>query len=341
MVVLKLKNSSFESGKIAVKRGKLLSKSDLNKLSSFSFDEILKFLEEHGFRKSIDSSYLNYEGFYLIERVLNSYLSDIYSSVFSVSSKDNKKFLELYYLKYQIHNLISLIRCYESEETDLEPFLIGDKRKKEKFLKASKMPNIEDGIVYIVKKIGFDANKSLEVYKNGLYFLEDFLYREYYNKLLSVKFDSNLPEAKKIILFNRELVDLINARSFIKLVLNSDSQVEFRDIYIQGGSLGFNYFDQMKSLSAREVMDKFKSTFKNFEDCKDNDFKCAVSLDKLIEDLKKSKAEIFKNSKFGTLFYVLRYLSEVEGQVSKIRTLLKAKYLKLTSEEVKELVQNG
>ena len=134
--IVRLKNNSYHSAKISVLRGHLYGQEQLENFAQMSFDEILKFMEENNFKEEIDKSYFKYEGFYLIEKILNNYLSNIYKKVFLSATKENRKLFDAYYLKYQIHNLMVLVRCKIANEKEIEAYLIGDARKISKFLKA-------------------------------------------------------------------------------------------------------------------------------------------------------------------------------------------------------------
>ena len=330
MAVLRLKRGAYESARIAVKRGSLYGSKKIKDLSSLSFDEILKFMEEHGFKESIDSSYLKFEGFYLIERILNSHLSKVYGNVIAGASKGTRSFLEVYYLKYQIHNIMAVMRCKLSEEEEVEPFLIGDERRKSKYLKAFGMP-IEDSLVYMVKKIGFDSSDALEMYQKGMFELENYLYSQYYKELSSNKYVYNGVDEKKFISFIRTYVDFINARSFVKLKVE-DVNLEFSEIFISGGTFQASFFDELKSLDVKEILDKLSHVLKGVN--KDD----ISSLDKKLNEHKASGKEILRETRFGSPFYALKFLFEVESEISSLRTLLKAKHLNVSEQDITSML---
>ncbi len=334
--IANLKKGSFESAKISVKKGKLYSEETIKSFVNQSFDEILKYMEEHGFKKSIDSSYLQFEGFYLIERVLNMHTSRIYKHVFSSASKQNKNLLEVYYLKYQIHNLMVLVRCYLSKEKDIEPFLIGDERRKEKYVKAFEMPKLEDAITYISKKLRLDESEVLKAYENGVYELENYLYKQYYEKLKSYRFKYNSVDESKFFKFIRTYIDLINARTFMKLKSEELKSLNFNEMYIEGGELNLKFFNDISNLDVEKSLDKFNKHFGHLESCKD--LSCIASLDKRVNEHKASAKEVFKIASFGSPFFSLKYLLEVERQMAKLRVLLKAKYLKVEDKEIEGLL---
>lgn len=336
--IIKLKKDAFHGGKIAVKFSRLYKKDIFDKLLDLGFDEILKYLQEHDFRSAVDNSYLQTKGFYLIEKVLNMHVSRIYKEVMISARGYNKLLLESYYLKYQIHNLMALIRCRISKEGDLEPFLIGDERKKEKFIKAFEMPNLDDAIIYISKKISLDPELVLSEYKKGEYHLENYLYKEYYFRLSNFKFSYNNLDEKKFFSFIKTYIDLLNARSFLRLKVENIDVLNFDDIFMEGGRVGQDYFKSLESLSFGEILNKFNSLFGGIDCSNSNDNLCLVSLDKRINEHKRETYELFKVINFASPFYPLKYLFRVEGEMSKLRILLKAKYMGVEKEEIKKLL---
>lgn len=335
MKLINLDRSAYSSAKISVNRGKLYGEEKIKELSKLEFDEILRYLEEHGFRSSVDKAYLQYEGFYLVERVLNDYLSKIYGSVFSGATKKNRTLLEAFYLKYQVHNMLAVVRCKLANEKDFESYLIGEDRRKEKYIKAFEMPNVEDALVYMSKKLGFEETEVLDAYKQGVYELENYLYKEYYMKLSSYEFKYNGIDEKAFINFIRDYVDLLNARSFLRLKAE-DISLEYSQIYLEGGRLNLNDFNKLSDKKLEECLDFFKNIFGDLSLSLDT--LSVDSIDKRISMHKKKAENIFQKAKFGSPFFSLRFLFNVEREMNLLRILLKAKYLKLTEDEVKELL---
>lgn len=329
---INLQKSTYQAAKVAVKKGNLFGSEKIKELSTLSFEEILKFLEENGFKDSIDKNYLEFEGFYLIEKIINNHLSKIYSSIFRSSSVQNKKLLELYYLKYQIHNILAVLRCKKAEESDISPYLLGDSHRQEKYFKAFEMP-VEDALVYMLKKIGFDSAKGLEKYIQGdLFELENFLYSSYYSQLNNTSFYYNKKDEMNFFKFIRKYIDLINIRTFTKLKVESNQNLSFEELFIKGGFLKLDYFSNLIEKEVSEALKEFSKQYTKIE------VNNPTSIDNQINILKNSSQKIFNNVAFGSPFYTLKFLFQAEQEMSQLRTLLKAKYLKLSSEEINELL---
>lgn len=334
--VVNLKKGTYQSAKISVKKSRLYSDETFNKLSSMSFDEILKFMQEHDYKQSIDNSYLEFKGFYLIERILNIHTSRIYKEIFSSASLSSQELLESYYLKYQIHNLMALVRCFETKEEELEVYLIGDERKKSKFLKAFDMPKIEDAITYISKKINIDPTKVLEAYSKGIFYMENYLYKYYYEKLDEISFQYNSKDEKKFFDYISTYVDLLNARTYMRLKIDENIDFKFENLFILGGKNSLSFFNSLNQLNIEECLTKFEKQFRNILICSDNS--CIASLDRRINEHKSKTKQYFKTITFGSPFFPLKYLFDVEREVAKLRTILKSKYLDLSEKEIQEIV---
>lgn len=334
--VVNLKKGTYESAKISVKRGRLYTEDTFNSLSSMSFDEILKFMQENDYKHSIDTSYLNFDGFYLIERVLNVHTSRIYREVFSSASIATKELLETYYLKYQVHNFMAMIRCWQTKEDELEVYLIGDDRKKSKFLKAFEMPNIEDAIIYISKKLSFDFSVVLDSYKKGVFFLENYLYKNYYERLENLEFKYNGKDEIKFFNFIVRYVDLLNARTYMRIKIDENSNFKFKDLFILGGKYPLSFYENLNDDDIENCLIKFDKLYGNILVCSDNS--CVASLDRRINEHKAKTLEYFKSINFGSPFYILKYLFDVEREVSRLRILLKSKHLDLSESELSEMI---
>ncbi len=328
---IQLKRSAYECAKIAVKRGSLYSQETLDSLKSLEFEEILKYMEEHGFREPVDTSYLAYEGFYLIEVVLNKYLSQVYGDVLSSSSSENREFLDSYYLKYQIHNVMALIRCKLSNEKDITPYLIGDNRRLEKYVKAFEMP-IEDALLYLSKKLKLSEDKVITSYSKGIFELENYLYSTYYNQLFCIDVQYNNADEKKFKLFIQSYIDILNARAYLKLKVDGIEKITFGDIYVSGGKISLEHFKSLDGLDHEKILGDFSTIFGS----QINSFS---SLDSLFNSHKQTGSELFKSIAFGSPFYVLKFFFELEKQITTLRYLLKAKYMKLSDDEINSLME--
>ena len=335
--LVNLKKGAYESAKISSKRGKLLGDEKVNEFVKYSFNVGLKYLEEHGFRESVDSSFLQFKGFYLIERVFNTHTSRIYKKIFTSASKENKILLNAYYLKYQIHNTMVLVRCYISKEKDIEPYLIGDERRKAKYTKAFEMPNLEDALTYISKKLGFNSEEVLSAHKKGVYELENYLYKKYYEKLMNFKFKYNNLDEKKFFDFIRTYIDLINSRTVIRLKIENIKTLNFKDVYIEGGNLNLGFFEDLASSELNTALNKINEHFGKIEKTENSN---AISeIDKRISIHKTKGNKILGSVHFGSPFFSLKYLFEVEKEINKLRTILKAKYLGLKESEIRGLIE--
>lgn len=333
---IQLKKSVYHSAKVAVHQSTLYSKDVFNKLQTLSFEEILKYLAEHGFRKSIDKSYSRYEGFYLIEKFLNDHIGEIYERIINSAPGNNRVLYDLYYLKFQIYNLMVLVRCKNSEENNISPYLIGDKRKRDKFVKAFAMKDMEDALKYIASKTGFDSTEIINMYKQGLFQLENYLYKEYYRKLSSVNFIYNNKDERGFRGYIKVYVDLINTRSLLRLKAENSLNLDLKYLFLEGGNLKFKYFQKLDSKEMKDIIEELSKYFSSKHDY--SEFTDIINLDRNITNHEERSESYFIKIPFGSPFYAFKYLFTLESQISRLRVLLKAKYLKLPQEEIRELM---
>lgn len=322
---ISLKKGTYEAAKLSSIKSQLPNSEAISSLSILTYEEILKYLEEHGFKEVIDNSYLSYEGFYLIEKILNDYLSGLYSKFFKATSKNNQKFLENYYLKYQIHNFMATLRCKISSTQDLNPYLIGDEHRKEKYLKASTM-STNDALEYLSKKLSFDSQKVHLYYQKGLFELENYLYAQYYNRLFE-----NLPmyskvEDKKYISFLKTYIDLLNLRT--KLVIEDQQESLFDELFISRGNISVTKFNN----SSQDLFKLVNSEL-------DLSLKKPVDVDLAIINHKNAAATKFSKVSFGSPYAILGFFFTVENSIGQVRKLLKAKYMGLSDSELDEVLK--
>jgi len=310
---MKLQKNSCHSARISANKHLLYTDEVIQRLAELSFEEILKYMEEHHYTKSIDMSCTRYEGFYLIERLLNEHASDIYTKVIEAAPKKNKEFLELYYLKYQIHNLMVIIRCKLADEKNYKAYLIG--HKKEKFHKAFGM-ELKDAIRYLCTKLKINPDEVLDKI-NDLFTLENHLYYLYYERLNKITLKYNNKDEKIFVEYLRHYIDLLNARTLLKLL---DEKQDFKELYLQGGNISYEEFAKANS---KEDIEKLIGTQED--------------LDETINAHKKQ--DHFKKIRFSSPFYPLKFLFAMEKEIAQLRVLLKAKYSGLSTEETKQLIQ--
>jgi vacuolar-type H+-ATPase subunit C/Vma6 len=111
----------------------------------------------------------------------------------------------------------------------------------------------------------------------------------------------------------------------------------FEQLYITGGSLKFNFFEKLYEKSINESLIEFNTIFGDIENCEDE--RCVATIDRRINVHKIKARDVFRTARFGSPFYALKYLFDVEREMSKLRILLKAKYLKMDDKEISELIK--
>ena len=323
-MILTLRKDSYHSTRICANKQLILGDEIIAKLCEKSFDDILKYLQEHHYGESIDDSYTRYQGFYLIEKFLNQHASSVYKKVIRTARYDNKTFFELYYLKYQIHNLMVFVRSKISQEEDFKAYLIGDEDKKQDYIKANAM-SLEDGARFLSQKLGLNHKIVLDKLSEDLFSLENYLYYCYYEQLSNTIIQYNNVDERRFYEYLRGYVDLLNARTFLRLAKEKTNN--FDELFLPGGDIKKEAFKKINLTSNYE--ETINKLVKISED---------EELDETINAHKRRSQEYFKKVRFGSPFYALQFLFLMEKEISQLRVLLKAKYSGLNNQEVKELV---
>jgi vacuolar-type H+-ATPase subunit C/Vma6 len=112
---------------------------------------------------------------------------------------------------------------------------------------------------------------------------------------------------------------------------------EFENYYIAFGNLDLDFFKSLNNLSEKDLMVSLSKKLNiKFENCTSKE--CFSNIDKEINNLKLKGQMNFSKISFSSPFFIFRYLFALENNISKIRFLLKAKYLNLDELELNKLM---
>jgi len=216
-----------------VMKSRLLKAEDFRKLMNMSFDEIMRFLEETEYRKEIDEMAYKYSGPKLLDYALFSNLAKTYRKIYSVSFGDAKTLIGQYLRRWDVWNLINIIR---GKNANLPAEVI-----EETLIPAGEF-SLEDLRSMLSKEIG-EIAKDLEgtIYGDALSkistapmnVIEDELWKAYYRAVLSVK--TNDFESRVFTHFVRMEIDLRNVKTILRLKAEGDTAEEVIARIIPGG----------------------------------------------------------------------------------------------------------
>ncbi len=216
-----------------VMKSRLLKAEDFRKLMNMSFDEIMRFLEETEYKKEIDEMAYKYSGPKLLDYALFSNLAKTYRKIYSVSFGDAKTLIGQYLRRWDVWNLINIIR---GKSANLPVEVV-----EETLVPAGEF-SLEDLRSMLSKEIG-EIAKDLEgtIYGDALSkigtvpmnVIEDELWKAYYKAVLSVK--TNDFESRVFTHFVRMEIDLRNVKTILRLKAEGDTAEEVIARIIPGG----------------------------------------------------------------------------------------------------------
>lgn len=133
-------------------------------------------------------------------------------------------------------------------------------------------------------------------------------------------------------------IDLLNARTFLRLKKEEVSE-ESKDSFsflIPSGDIPFSLFKDLENKTFEEAFQIVKKVVK--EECGE-EIADLEDMDAALMRAKIHAQKLLHSVQFGSPFYVMKYLFDAEREVSRLRILLKAKYLKVEDEKIAELIR--
>ncbi len=264
-----------------------------------TFNEAIANLEKTPAKQILDSSMLvsNNKGSLIgkVEYFTNSYATHIYEKIFKAAKPELKELLETYYLKYQIHNIISTLRCIAHElQDDIEMYLIGNKVQKEHCIKAVAY-SYEEALRYFSTKFKFP--KSMLKYNtiDDVMKLETTLYKWYHEQLQEFLVDKF--NKSSIQIEHKKHIDVLNLK--IKKLATIEEEFKSQNFIIKGGATKFDDLDDKK-----------------------------VDLEELDIMQKEFKSNIFKKTQrapYGSYAMILNFMQKLELELQSLSKLLKEK----------------
>lgn len=317
-----------------VMKSKLLKTEDFRKLLNMSFDEIMRFLEETEYKKEIDEMAYKFSGPKLLDYALFSNLAKTYRKIYSVSFGDAKILIGQYLRRWDVWNLINIIR---GKNANLPAEVI-----EETFVPAGEF-SLENLRSMISKDIN-EISKELEgtIYHEALSKLgsapmnviEDELWKAYYKAVLSVK--ANDFESRVFTNFIKMEIDLRNIKTILRLKAEGDTAEEVISRIIPGGyELTEEEARKLATMSFEEITKSLEGFwFWKVSDVQDLG-RTEIELDKIWIEAIAKRAGNYPLSVLPVLQYVV--LKKVE--VDNLRILGWGKWHGIPNEEIeKEMV---
>jgi V/A-type H+-transporting ATPase subunit C len=197
-----------------VMKRKLIPKDEYRKLLNMEFNEIVRYLEETEYKKEIDEFGYRYSGPKLMDYALSLNLSRTYQKIIRISFGLAKDLISSYLKKWELMNIISIIRGKAANipQDEIEEAIVP----------------VEKDFEYYKSLIAKDVDEIVNTYRGTPYFetlskmgamppsqLEDDLFKIYYLELTKLK-PAEL-SLKLFVDFVKMEVDLRNLKTILRL----------------------------------------------------------------------------------------------------------------------------
>lgn len=216
-----------------VMKRKLIPKDEFRKLLNMDFNEIVRYLEETEYKREIDELAYKYSGPRLLDYALYLNLSRTYNKIVRVSFGLAKELLTLYLRRWDIWNIINILRgkVANAPLEEIEETIVAAGEKDIEFYKNLMMKEPEE----IVKAFeGTPYNEPLSKYGTvSISEIEDELYKIYYNEITKLK-PAEL-SLKLFVDFVKMEVDIKNIKTILRLKVEDVPVEEIMDKIIPNG----------------------------------------------------------------------------------------------------------
>lgn len=343
-------------GTLKVQKTQFLRRKDYeNMLHLSSVSDFINFLSEREYREDLSTYSQNYKGLDLLEAANNRHLARLNRFALSVTPQNGKDLIVSYLIKWDIHNLKTILVSknlnYKVEETEL--YLVSERNAPlgifaglmdfNDYKNLLGMDRIEDIVSYALK---FGYGRALLTYvddyrkTNNLSSLLLSLDLYYYD-LMKEKFRFYTGSEGPIYRFIRKTIDIKNIMTVLRF-LDYSIERDPKDYMLSGGNLSPQMMDDlMKSLSVEEAIQKLKPYIdlsKGLDFYKRRGSLVGIE-GEMNRDVYWEFLEIFEMSSLS-LNNIMAFLMMIEAEWKDIRTIALGKYYGIDEETIKMITLN-
>ncbi len=235
-------NYSYLNTRVRAMESKLFKNDMYIKLLNMEVSQIARFLGEGNYKEEIESLSRTYRGVELIEHSINTNLGNSYHKLLKMSGKKAAKYAFAILTRWDIHNIISILRGKYSKATDyeIEKTLIPIGEMPFNFiLSLVKIYSYEDVLRRLKKLDKFDFLDETKDIAD----IESELFKMYFKNTLD-----NFKKEKKSLFFKfiRTEIDIINIKNIMRMRRYGFAFEEEQKNIIEGGL--FISIDDLSSL---------------------------------------------------------------------------------------------
>ena len=326
---VRLRFSPYTYARVAVMKSNLLRKDDYNRLLKMGYNEILRKLEETGYKKEMDEFDVSSKDIMVIESALNANMVRTFMKLYEISNESMKEVISMYLRRYDMDNLKMIIRSKfaKVDEKSIEPLLYDSVNySKEFFVNLSKKERVSD----IINT--FSSLRKLNLNTDSLFELENQLDRAQLEQLYD--FAHNLRGQGRVVAgFLKEQLDMLNVRAVLRLRKDEKSKDEIIKYLIKPSKLVLAVLEKESIEEIVQYLHRNKRTqLQGME--KDLFARLELDLEKYL--LKKVLLQMHKHLLSAN--YILAYLLAKEVEVSNLKAIIKGKRFNLDHEFIEKLL---
>lgn len=318
--------------RVRVMKRSLIPSDEFTKMMNMDFNEVVRYLEETGYKQEIDEFSYRYTGPQLIDYAISTNLFRIYSRIVDVSFGLAKELIMEYLKKWDIWNTTNIIRGKISNASNeqIEETLVPVGEFSQEFFKSLLAKDLDE----ITKSFeGTPYSEPLSrLTPDNIAEIEDELYRIYYSRLVSMR--PSEQALKLFIDFVKMEIDVKNIKAILRLTLEEESAEDIMGRIIPGGyQLDA---DEARKLSAMDWDELTKSLegywfWKGIEAVEDF-ARLEINLDKAWLKAVAGKANKYPLS----ILPVLHYMNLKKIEADNLRIIGWGKWEDLSNEAVEE-----
>ncbi len=219
--------------RVKVMKRKLIPSEEFKKLLNMDFNEIVRYLEETEYKKEIDELAYKYSGPRLLDYALTLNLGRTYKKILDVSFGQAKEFIAAYLTKWDIWNIINIVRGKIAgvSPEEIEEALVPVGEYTMDFYRSLIAKELDEVIKTFEGTPYYDALSK--VGSASLSEIEDEMYKIYYSRILRER-PSELA-LKLFVDFIRMEIDIKNIKTILRLKREEVPSDEIMKRIIPGG----------------------------------------------------------------------------------------------------------
>ena len=320
--------------RVKVMKRKLIPSEEFKKLLNMDFNEIIRYLEETEYKKEIDELAYKYSGPRLLDYALTLNLGRTYKKILDVSFGQAREFIAAYLTKWDIWNIINIIRGKIAgvSPEEIEEALVPVGEYSIDFYKSLIAKELDEIVKTFEGTPYYDALSK--VGSAPLSEIEDEMYKIYYSRILREK-PSELA-LKLFIDFIRMEIDIKNIKTILRLKREEIPPDEIMKRIVPGGyELTEDEAAKLAAMSWDELTKSLEGYWfwKGIESLDGRELsRIEIKFDKVWIETIARRASNYPLS----ILPVLQYMVLKKIEVDNLRTLGWGKWQGIPNEEIEE-----